>query len=122
VEVSDCGVIVRICVAGLSNTKKKRLSGEWVSWLRSEPGTGTRCSAHWTRKLCVSVIWLLGHMYVSAHTEDEFTNLHMYSNNIYGKCSILFIQVGLCNGASSFKLLWVTNRCHDLCTIVNTPR
>jgi hypothetical protein len=36
--------------------------------------------------VCVSVIWLLGHLDVmSAHNEDEFTNLHALSNNIYGK-------------------------------------
>jgi hypothetical protein len=58
----------------------------------------------------VSVVWLLGHMDVSVHTENEFTNPHMHSNNICGKCFIPFIQVGLCNGTSSCKLLWVANR------------
>ena len=47
----------------------------------------------------------------SAHTEGEFTHLHMHNNNVHGKCFIALIQVGLYNGTSSFKLLCVANRC-----------
>lgn len=49
----------------------------------------------------------------SAHTEDEFTNLHVHSNI----CVFFFggggggVHLILCNGTSSFKLLLVANMC-----------